>query len=162
LFLSLSGDFATRAARPPVVAEEDDDDTPQPPLFETNFLNPIPSLFTLATLATVDVSVDPVASMVAEYVAISGRYGIIPPTAPPPTPPEGPMLMPSIFATMQSPKEVHEEITVPFDPYCPDIQQFSAQVAAALQKSQGQLPIGAARDLWLNPQPLMVFQPMDS
>jgi hypothetical protein len=161
LFLSLSGDFATRAARPPVVAE-DDDDTPQPPLFETHFLNPIPSLFTLATLATVDVSVDPVASMVAEYVATSGRYGIIPPTAPPPTPPKRPMLMPSIFATMQSPREVNEETAVPFDPYCADIQQFSAQVAAALQKSQGKLDIGGAGDLWRNPRSLMVFQPMNS
>jgi hypothetical protein len=63
---------------------------------------------------------------------------------------------------MQSPRDVYEVIAVPFDPYCPDIQQFSAQVAAALQKSQGRLAIGGAQDLWRNPRPLMVDQLMDS
>lgn len=159
LFLSLSGDFATRVARPPAVAEEDD--TGDLRLFEANFINPIPSLFTLATLSTVDVSVEPIASMVAEYVATSGRYGIVPPTAPPPQAPAYQMVMPAIFATIQSPAEKDSDFEVDFDPYDPTLQQWSAHIAAVMKNAQGQLDIMGSPEMWNNPQTLMTFEPLD-
>ena len=96
LYLSLFSDFATRFIRPYTETDLHDDD----PLFENNFRNPIPSLYTVALMSNIDTTVDPLASMVAEYVSTSGRYGIVPPTAPPPDPPSGEFELPAVFATM--------------------------------------------------------------
>ena len=96
LYLSLYGDFETRIINP--ISQND---LITDPLFETTFRNPVPSLFTLASLSTIDTSVDPLASMVTEYIATSGKCGIVPPTAPPPEKPEKLFELPSIFASMQ-------------------------------------------------------------
>jgi hypothetical protein len=162
LFLSLSGDFATRVAKPPVVTEEsDDDDKPASPLFETTFSNPIPSLFTLATLTGMDVEVNPVASMVAEYVATSGKYGIVPPTAPPPNAPTTQMATPAVCATMQTAQELANTFEGPFDLNDPAVEQWSVEIAGMMIKAQGPLNVKGTPELWSDPKALLVFDPVD-
>ena len=97
MYLTLYGDFQTRIVSPPFKADDQITDS----LFDTSFTNPVPSLFTLASRTTIDTSVDPLASMVTEYIATSGKYGIVPPTAPPPEAAERSFGLPSVFSTMQ-------------------------------------------------------------
>ncbi|KAH0795068.1 hypothetical protein GPJ56_001023 [Histomonas meleagridis] len=97
LYLTLYGDFQTRIINPPYKVNDHINDS----LFDTAFINTVPSLFTLASRTTIDTSVDPLASMVTEYIATSGKYGIVPPTAPPPEAADRVFGLPSVFATMQ-------------------------------------------------------------
>jgi hypothetical protein len=159
LFLALSGDFGTKAGRLPALL---DDDGELEPLFETGFSNPIPSLLTIATLTGVDVKVDPIASMVAEYVATSGKYGIVSPTAPPPQPPQGKMKLPVIFATAQTPEEANGQIPeLAFDPYDEVMQQFSIDLAKNLAQSQGSVDLLAAPEPWHLTPPTLAFEPVN-
>jgi hypothetical protein len=156
LFLSLSGDFAARVARPPVIAE--DLEATESQLFETSFINPIPSLFTLATLSTLDVSVEPIASMVTEYVATSGRYGIVPPTAPPPSAPPSATAIPAIYATMQSASERNGDIGFDLDDSL--VQEWSTQIAGVLKTAQGTLDIDGSPEAWNDTRALLTFEPL--
>lgn len=161
LFLSLAGDFSTRVAKTIEISESTDKDHVSSPLFEKNFHNPIPSLFTLAALATGDTSFDPVASMVTEFVATSGRYGIVPPTAAPPTAPEGPMRLPAIFSTLESRDEIEQSYEIPFDPGSSEISKLSAEVAETMQKAQGKLSPAGNWKAWQETKKFSTFAPLD-
>lgn len=123
LYLTLTDDFSTRVVPPPYVVDESNTDA----LFEQNFVNPLASLFTLASLTQLDTTVDPLASMVTEYIATSGKYGIVPPTAPPPEPPQNQIELPSIFATMQLADEMDPMFDV--DETATDLTQLSDELA---------------------------------
>ena len=113
LYLALSEDFSTHVASPIKFFEEDEsvaEGKLRSDILQETILNKsVPSLITLATINTVDTSVDPVASMVSEYVATSGKYGIIPPTAPPPIPCSEAFKIPSIFSTMTTSNEIYDD-----------------------------------------------------
>ena len=126
LYLSLSGNFSTRIFRSYTESHLSDDS----PLFENNFRNPIASLFTVASMSHAEADVDPLASMVAEYVATSGRYGIVPPTAPPPDAPRGKLEMPAIFATMDP--NIEDEDVVDDTP---DLAVLSREIGAILHEN---------------------------
>lgn len=161
LFLSLSGDFATRVPRP--IETDTDDPIPEQVntselLFEQNFVNPVPSLFTLASLNSVDMSVDPLASMVTEYIATSGRYGIVPPTAPPPEAPKTQFALPVIFATMQLQDEIDPEADdLEFDPNETDLSDISALLGAKLKEDAPQLSVMRPAPKWTDRKTMMTI-----
>ena len=161
LFLSLSGDFATRVPRP-IEAENDDAAIDQGNtselLFEQNFVNPVPSLFTLASLTNVDMSVDPLASMVTEYIVTSGRYGIVPPTAPPPEGPKTQFALPVIFATMQLADEIEpDDEECEFDPNENDLSELSAMLGAKLKEDAPQLSVMHPAPKWTDRKTMMTI-----
>ena len=161
LFLSLSGDFSTRVAKTIEISESTDKDHVSSPLFERTFHNPIPSLFSLATVTAVDTGVDPVASMVTEFVATSGKHGIVPPTAAPSDPPDGPLRLPAIFSTLESKHEMDDSYSLPFDPDSSEISKLSVEVAETMQKSQGQVSGTGNWNAWKDMKKFAMFTPLD-
>ncbi|EAX98148.1 hypothetical protein TVAG_332580 [Trichomonas vaginalis G3] len=161
LFLSLSGDFATRVPRP--IEMDSDELIPEQQntselLFEQNFVNPVPSLFTLASLNSIDMSVDPLASMVTEYIATSGRYGIVPPTAPPPEAPKTQFALPVIFSTMQLQDEVDPDADdLDFDPNETDLTEISALLGAKLKEDAPQLSVMRPAPKWTDRKTMMTI-----
>lgn len=146
LYLTLAEDFATHVAQDIRYNEEDESVaeicTQSNLLCETQFSDPVPSLFTLATLNTVDLSVDPVASMVAEYAATSGKYGIVPPTNAPPLPPTEMFMIPSIFSTNVAPDEYENIVNggeggsvIDFDPKSKQNVEISKLFADEIKSS---------------------------
>lgn len=145
LYLTLTEDFSTHVAQDIQFNEEDESVaeicTQSNLLVETQFSNPVPSLFTLATLNTVDLTVDPVASMVAEYAATSGKYGIVPPTNAPPTAPAQIFMIPSIFSTNIDQNEYETFINgeegnhLDFDPLSRQNVEISKLFASQMKKS---------------------------
>lgn len=139
LFLTLSEEFSIKAADEVQLRDTDmsvnDMSLRSSLLCHTQFKNPSPSLFTLATLNTFDVSVDPVASMVAEYVETSGKNGLVPPTAAPQQEPNGLMKLPSIFSTMEI--EDEDETTIDIDPTNSENQEISRHISAEIAKIFG-------------------------
>lgn len=165
LFLSLAGDFATRIVQL-IDVEEKDDDTSESfankpeYLLDAKYHNPVPSLFTLATLVNIDVNVDPIAAMVTEYVATSGRFGIVPPTAPPPEPPKTEFGLPSIFATMNTKTEIADEQDFDFDPDDPQIEKISETLANKMKLMRDPIEMTSNSELWNNKAKLVSFFPM--
>ena len=160
LFLSLSGDFATRVPRP-FEKENDnslvDQSNTSELLFEQNFINPVPSLFTLASLTNVDMSVDPLASMVTEYIVTSGKYGIVPPTAPPPEAPKTPFALPVIYATMQLADEIEPDEEFEFDANENDLSELSVLLGAKLKDDAPQLSVMHPAPKWTDKKTMMTI-----
>ena len=139
LYLSLSGEFSIHV-QAPISLYEFDDSTKEGSnistiLYESSFSNPIPSLFTLASINNVDASVHPIAAMVSEYVATSGRFGTIPPTAPPVEPASDKMELPSIFSTIENQNEIDSPYEYDFDVKSDEVTSFSKELANSLKSS---------------------------
>ena len=165
LFLGLAGDFSTYVAKSIQPNEINqsvaEGSRPSSLLVNVNFKKNIQSLFTLATKSNVDVSVDPVAGMVAEYVSTSGRYGIVPPTAPPTEPPKKEFLMPSIFATMTTKNEIEgdDDSTIQdFDPLNEENQRISMKLAEMLKAKCRPLNPAGSPDFWNNSKNAVSFK----
>ena len=159
LFLSLSGDFATRVPRPFEESDNSaiDQSNTSELLFEQNFVNPVPSLFTLASLTNVDMSVDPLASMVTEYIVTSGKYGIVPPTAPPPDAPKTPFALPVIYATMQLADEIEPDEEFEFDANENDLSELSKMLSAKLKDDAPQLSVMHPAPKWTDRKTMMTI-----
>ena len=163
LFLSLSGDFSTRVPRIFNINNSFDEDIIEGSntselLFEQNFMNPIPSLFTLASLTNIDMSVDPLASMVTEYIVTSGKFGIVPPTAPPPEAPKIPFALPVIFATMQFEDEIEPDIEeLDFDPNDIDLSEISIKLSEKLKEGLPLLSVSHPTPKWVDRKQMMTI-----
>ena len=136
LYLSLFKDFSTRVISNRITTNELAEDNP---LFEQNFINPIPSLFTLNSSVTSDVDIDPLATMVTEYLSTSGKYGIVPPTAPPTQPPNSHFALPPIFATMQP--YTDKDPAFKFDESLVDFQFLSSQFSSRILQNANKISI---------------------
>lgn len=165
LFLGLAGDFSTYVSKSLQLTEVDqsvaEGSRPSSLLINVDFKKGVQSLFTLATKSNVDVSVDPVAGMVAEYVATSGRYGIVPPTAPPTEPPNTEFLMPSIFATMTTKNEIEgndDSTFQDFDPLNEENQKISMKLAEMLKAKCRPLNPAGSPDFWNNSKNAVSFK----
>ena len=123
LYLTLYGDFQTRIIGPPFKVDDQ--------ITGSSFTNPVPSLLTPASRTTIDTSVDPLASIVTEYIATSGKYGIVPPTVPPPEAAERVFGLPLVFATMQMYTE--KEPGLGADPGV-KLTELSKKLAASLEQ----------------------------
>ena len=162
LFLGLTGDFSTRVPQEIIWNEENEqfhNSTRQSVLLsDATFSNPVQSLFTLATKSTADTSFDPVASLVSEYVETSGRFGIIPPTAPPFTQPSSQFMLPSIFSTMITKNELEDEDkSLDIDPLNQENQQLSEKMAELFKSKCPSLKITGTPELWSNPNSTVAF-----
>lgn len=166
LFLGLAGDFSTYVSKAIPINEVSqsvaEGSRPSSLLIDVKFNKKFQSLFTLATVNNVDASVDPVAAMVAEYVATSGRYGIVPPTAPPSEPPKKEFLMPSIFATMMTKHEIEGEdddaAFQNFDPMNEENQAISMKLANLLKAKCRPLNPAGSPEFWNNPKNAVTFK----
>jgi hypothetical protein len=131
LYLSLFGDFEARVVPPciwPDVETGEDE-----PLVDVPFVNRIPSLIMAASRPS-EAGVDPLAAMVVEYVATTGKFGIVPPTAPPPdSAPATPLQFPAVFGTIAPTCEImqHEEV---------NLAQIAAELAPTMLAAGGKIP----------------------
>lgn len=160
LFLSLAGDFATRVAPEIGVWESTTNTSYVTSLMESTFRNPIPTLFSLDTISTGDTSVEPLAAVVTEYIATSGRHGIIPPGAPPLDPPDKEMEIPAIFATL-SPEEVDGEVDPGIDVTSDIITNLSTELADLMFVNHGHVEIEGNTAMWNNPTEFLSFEPLN-
>lgn len=165
LFLSLTGDFSTRVVQAAQLEDRNDEigDTfsnKPDSLLDAKFSNPIPSLFTLASLTNVDVSVDPIAAMVTEYVATSGRFGIVPPTAPPPEPSNQQFKFPSIFSTMQLQNEIENDGDFDFNPDSSKVKKTSISLVKKMKMKLPTLSLDNNNPLWNDKSAMLSYIPL--
>lgn len=125
LFLSLFGSYDIQIVSP--ISNEPNDFSLSNPLLDSNFSNPLKSIFTSQIQSDFDDSIDPLAHLVTEYVVFTGRIGIGPATAPPTEPPTSSFLLPSIFTTISYEDEMdYDQI---------DFEKLSVELAQNLSKN---------------------------
>jgi hypothetical protein len=125
LYLSLFGDFETRLPNlSPGLTENR--------LFESDFRNPIPSVFQVTRDAEADAESDPLASLAVES-AVGGKYGVLPPTVAPATPPAFGLTVPAIFGTVELP---HDPAAARMNPEM-DLSMISLELAPSIQAHAG-------------------------
>ncbi|OHT05372.1 hypothetical protein TRFO_05955 [Tritrichomonas foetus] len=165
LFLGLAGDFSTHVSHAISLSDVDeivyDNSKASRQLVDVTLADPVQSLFTLATKNSVDMTVDPVASMVSEYVATSGRYGIVPPTAPPSVAPNTEFLMPSIFCTMLTRNELEGDDFVDFDPMSTENQKISESLAEVLKARCKPIKPSGTPELWCDTKKTIAFRTIE-
>ncbi|KAH0786821.1 hypothetical protein GPJ56_009198 [Histomonas meleagridis] len=165
LYLALASEFSIRVPQP-ISFVDFDESTKEGSnvsflLSESKFNNPIPSLFTLANMNNVDVSVDPIAAMVSEYVSTSGRFGTIPPTAPPVEQAKDKFTLPSIFASMETKNEMEMySVDIGFDVNSKEVLELSEQLSDALEKEVN-VNIKGDTKFWGKRANFVAFETMD-
>ena len=150
LFLSLAGDYSTRfvSVTDNNIRSNDQKDSYQL-LRDAHFINPTPNLFTVLSQQKYDnVEVHPLASLVTEYVATSGKYGIFPPTEPPTDQPRKPLVLNPIYASVP-PVEDQEIGDIQAAIQNADLRSISSSISSAISNEIKEMK---KKINWLDPK----------